>query len=92
MKWTEADILDQTGRVALVTGANSGLGFETAKALAENGATVVLACRNPEKAAAAQERISKAAPGAPTRIHRRAWPWVCSRSCSPECCSIWPSA
>jgi NAD(P)-dependent dehydrogenase (short-subunit alcohol dehydrogenase family) len=68
MKWTEADILDQTGRVALVTGANSGLGFETARALAENGATVVLACRNPEKAAAAQERISKAAPGATTEI------------------------
>ncbi|MEY9963803.1 NAD(P)-dependent dehydrogenase (short-subunit alcohol dehydrogenase family) [Streptacidiphilus sp. MAP12-16] len=57
MPWTAADVPDQTGRVALVTGANTGLGLETAAVLAGRGATVVLACRDPEKAKAAAERI-----------------------------------
>jgi NAD(P)-dependent dehydrogenase (short-subunit alcohol dehydrogenase family) len=46
MKWTAADIPDQSGRVALVTGANSGLGRQTARALAGAGATVMMACRD----------------------------------------------
>lgn len=56
--WTTADIPDQTGRVAVITGANTGLGFETAKALAARGAHVVLAVRNTEKGKQAADRIS----------------------------------
>jgi protochlorophyllide reductase len=46
MPWTTADCPDQSGRIALITGANSGLGLESARALAARGATVVLACRS----------------------------------------------
>ena len=55
--WTSKNVPDQTGRVAVVTGANAGLGYETARALAQNGAHVVLACRNPERGADALRRI-----------------------------------
>ncbi len=58
--WTTADIPDQTGRVAVITGANTGLGFETAKALAGKGATVVIAVRNTDKGAQAAARIGGA--------------------------------
>jgi NAD(P)-dependent dehydrogenase (short-subunit alcohol dehydrogenase family) len=56
-RWTAADILDQSGRTAVVTGANSGIGFEIARALAGRGARVLLACRNDDKAEAAAQRI-----------------------------------
>lgn len=63
-KWTTANIPDQSGKVAIVTGANSGIGYETAKALAAKGATVIMACRNLEKAHAAADKIKRDVPGA----------------------------
>jgi NAD(P)-dependent dehydrogenase (short-subunit alcohol dehydrogenase family) len=63
-KWTTADIPDQTGRVAVITGANTGLGYETAAALADHGAHVVLAVRNLEKGKDAAARIAAQSPGA----------------------------
>ena len=63
-KWTTADIPDQTGRVAVITGANTGLGYETALALAEHGAHVVLAVRNLDKGKDAAARITASGPHA----------------------------
>ena len=63
-KWTERDIPDQTGRVAVVTGANTGLGLETARALAARGALVVMAVRDVERGKAAAAKIVGAHPGA----------------------------
>lgn len=55
--WNESNILDQRGRTAVITGANSGIGFATALALARKGARVVLACRNPLRAEAARTEL-----------------------------------
>jgi NAD(P)-dependent dehydrogenase (short-subunit alcohol dehydrogenase family) len=63
MSWTLADIPDLTGHRMLVTGANAGLGFETALELSRAGAEVLLACRNPAKAGSARGRIEEAVPG-----------------------------
>jgi len=63
-KWTDADIPDQTGRVAVITGANTGLGYETAAALADRGARVVLAVRNLDKGKDAAARIAASSPHA----------------------------
>jgi NAD(P)-dependent dehydrogenase (short-subunit alcohol dehydrogenase family) len=62
--WTERDIPSQAGRVAVVTGANGGLGAATATALAAAGAHVVLAARNPQAATEVCNRIARDQPGA----------------------------
>lgn len=67
-KWTTAQIPDQTGRVAVITGANTGLGYETAAALAAKGAHVVLAVRNLEKGKDAARRIEQAHAGAQVEL------------------------
>jgi NAD(P)-dependent dehydrogenase (short-subunit alcohol dehydrogenase family) len=64
VSWGEADIPDQSGRTAVVTGANGGLGLETARALAAAGADVVMAARNQERATEAMERIRGSVPEA----------------------------
>ncbi|MFE7853571.1 oxidoreductase [Streptomyces sp. NPDC057403] len=57
-KWNVNDIPDQTGRTAVVTGANSGLGIATVEALAGAGAHVVLAVRDPARGTAAAARVN----------------------------------
>jgi NAD(P)-dependent dehydrogenase (short-subunit alcohol dehydrogenase family) len=67
-KWTASDIPDQTGRVAVVTGANSGLGYVTALELARHGARVVLACRDRERGEAAKSRLRFTVPTARVQL------------------------
>src|SRR4051794_14709357 len=67
-KWTAADIPDQAGRAAIVTGANSGLGLATARELARAGARVTLAVRDTAKGERAAEEIRAAAPGADVEV------------------------
>lgn len=55
--WSADDAGDLTGRVALVTGANSGIGYETTRVLADHGAHVLMACRDPQKAARARDKL-----------------------------------
>lgn len=62
--FTATDVPDQTGRTFLVTGANTGLGFETSKVLARRGARVLLACRSGDKAQRAMIEIRADVPGA----------------------------
>lgn len=63
-KWTEDEIQDQSGRVVLITGANSGIGFECTRALAKKGATVVMACRSIRKGNEARKQLLQVIPNA----------------------------
>lgn len=63
-KWTVAEMPDQSGKTAIVTGANSGTGFEAARGLARKGAHVVMACRNLEKGEKARQQILAEVPDA----------------------------
>jgi NAD(P)-dependent dehydrogenase (short-subunit alcohol dehydrogenase family) len=69
-KWSESDVPDQSGRIAIVTGSNSGLGFETARVLATRGATVVLAVRDTAKGEAAAARIADEVPRADLKVQK----------------------
>ncbi|MFF0695128.1 oxidoreductase [Streptomyces tendae] len=64
--WTPDDIPDQTGRTALITGASSGIGLETARALARHGARVILAGRSQTRLDQAEQAVRATAPGART--------------------------
>jgi NAD(P)-dependent dehydrogenase (short-subunit alcohol dehydrogenase family) len=70
MKWTAADVPDQARRVAVVTGANTGIGYETAVVLARRGANVVLAVRNIDKGEHAAARITDAYPHAKVALQQ----------------------
>src|SRR5919201_2765031 len=67
-RWTVADMPDQHGQLAVITGANSGIGFEAARALAARGAQVMLAVRDPQKGQAAAEAIQREHPRARTEV------------------------
>lgn len=64
MNWTTENIPDQTGKTVIVTGANSGIGFDAARVLAEKGARVILACRSQNKGQEALDKIKARVPNA----------------------------
>ena len=66
--WTTNDIPDQTGKIIIITGANSGLGYESTLALAEKGAHIVMACRNTQKGHVAMAPILDANPAASLEV------------------------
>lgn len=68
--WSVRDIPDQSGRTAVVTGANSGLGYVTSRELARKGARVVLACRSEARGTEAVRRLRAEVPGAEVELGR----------------------
>jgi len=70
MAWTEQDVPDQSGRLAIVTGSNTGLGYDTARVLAARGAQVVMAVRDTVKGESAAARIRQLTPGAKVSVQK----------------------
>ena len=70
MTWIEKNVADQSGRLAIVTGSNTGLGYDNARALAARGAKVVMAVRDTAKGEEAAARIRKLTPGAEVTVHK----------------------
>jgi NAD(P)-dependent dehydrogenase (short-subunit alcohol dehydrogenase family) len=70
MTWTEIDVPDESGRLAIVTGSNTGLGYDTARVLAARGAKVVMAVRDTAKGEAAAARIRGITPRADVTVHK----------------------
>jgi NAD(P)-dependent dehydrogenase (short-subunit alcohol dehydrogenase family) len=70
MPWTEKNVPDQSGRLAIVTGSNTGLGYDTARVLAGRGAHVVMAVRDTAKGEAAADRIRQLSPGAQVSVRK----------------------
>jgi NAD(P)-dependent dehydrogenase (short-subunit alcohol dehydrogenase family) len=70
MTWIEKNVPDQSGRLAIVTGSNTGLGYDNARALAARGAKVVMAVRDTAKGEEAAARIRKLTPGAEVTVHK----------------------
>ena len=89
--WSIADIPPQNGKLAVVTGATGGLGYETALALARAGADVLVAGRNAEKGGAAMEGIKRAVPSAKVRFAMLDLASLASIRAFPEPCSQRPS-
>ena len=99
MRWTADDIPSQEGRLALITGANSGLGLESARALAAKGATVLMACRNRSRAESARNTLLEEGF---TGLDLIIWTWPISTASPPPrprlssataiwiCCSTTP--
>ena len=67
-KWNGEEMVDVTGKTIVITGANSGIGFETAFVLASKGAEIILAVRNASKGEKAVERITSVYPKADVRV------------------------
>jgi NAD(P)-dependent dehydrogenase (short-subunit alcohol dehydrogenase family) len=70
MAWTEKDVPDQSDRLAIVTGSNTGLGYDTARVLAARGAQVVMAVRDTAKGESAAARIRQLTPGAKVSVQK----------------------
>lgn len=70
MAWTESDVPNQRGRLAIITGSNTGLGYDTARVLAARGAKVVMAVRDTAKGEAAAARIRGLTPGAEVVVQK----------------------